>query len=323
MRIAVLLMSLAIALSMTTTTVFAEISSSEATGSAAASVSETDPAATEATQTAETKKKVPAVPKIKVTIKGSGLRIKWNKIEGARSYAVYRSYKKSSGYKLLKKGIKRRYYVDKTVKSGKRAYYKVRALKKGGKHSKFSKPRSGKIFRVYIETGHGTGHDGVWDPGCIWSKYQEAKLMVPISKSFAKHLRAKGVYVYTDAFGNNNRNLIVTLRHVKKEDVSVLVNVHCDYQYAPKGTLPLYRYSDQKELAKCLNKGVHKYVKINDRGLCKRTDLDTLNKSVGYCVACLFETGNIKKDNTILRKKYDAYGKGLARGVCDYLGVEW
>ena len=39
--------------------------------------------------------------------------------------------------------------------------------------------------------------------------------------------------------------------------------------------------------------------------------------------ACLYETGNIKKDNKVLRKKYDAYGKGLAMGVCSYLGIAW
>ena len=65
--------------------------------------------------------------------------------------------------------------------------------------------------------------------------------------------------------------------------------------------MPLYRYEDQKELARCLNKGVHKYVKIRDRGLVKRTDLDTLNNTRGYCVACLFETGSIKYDNKLLR----------------------
>lgn len=147
--------------------------------------------------------------------------------------------------------------------------------------------------------------------------------MIPVCKAAAKYLRAKGVYVYTDADSGNNRNLKWTLKQVKKNDVSVLLNVHCDYRYAPSGTMPLYRYSDQKKLARCLNNGVHEYVKIRDRGLTKRTDLDTLNKSKGDCVACLFETGSISKDNKLLRTKYNAYGKGLAKGVCDYLGIEW
>ena len=265
----------------------------------------------------------PEVPQIKVTIKDDGLRVKWDKLKDAKSYKVYRSYKKKSGYKVLKKGIKGSSFTDKTVASGKTAYYKVRALKKDGSYTKSSEVASGIIYRVYIETGHGWGHDGRWDPGCSWKSYQEAKLMIPICKATTKYLRKKGVYVYTDAFRKNDMNLIFTLRDIRKYDVSVLLNVHCDYKLAPSGTMPLYRYSDQKKLAKCLNKGVHKYVKIRDRGLKKRKDLRSLNEVRGSCVSCLYETGNIKKDNKLLRKKSDAFGKGLAKGVCDYLGVDW
>jgi len=264
----------------------------------------------------------PEVPQIKVTIKDDGLCVKWDKLKGAKSYKVYRSYKKKSGYKVLKKGIKGSSFTDKTVASGKTAYYKVRALKKDGGYTKSSEVASGIIYRVYIETGHGLGHDGRWDPGCSWKSYQEAKLMIPICKAATKYLRKKGVYVYTDAYNKNNMNLIFTLRDIRKYDVSVLLNVHCDYKLAPSGTMPLYRYSDQKKLARCINKGVHEYVDIADRGLVKRKDLKTLNKTRGYCVACLFETGSIRKDNKLLRTQYDAYGKGLAKGVCDYLGIE-
>ena len=264
----------------------------------------------------------PKAPKAKVSVKGKGLIVKRKKQEGIKSYKVYRSYKKSSGYKLLKKGIKGSSYKDEKVKSGKKAYYKVRACLKGG-GTKTSKPASGVIYRVYIETGHGINRKGKWDPGCKWNGWQEAKLMIPICKSATKYLRERGVFVYTDAFSGNNLNLKKTIIKVKKLDVSVFLNVHCDYQRAPKGTLPLYRYGDQKELAKCLNKGVHKYVKIRDRGLKKRKDLRSLNEVRGSCVSCLYETGNIKKDNKLLRKKSDAFGKGLAKGVCDYLGVEW
>lgn len=260
---------------------------------------------------------------VSVTVKGEGLRIKWKKLDGAESYNVYRSYRKNSGYKLLKKGVTGRVYNDKTVESGKKAYYKVRAIKADGSRLRCSKKVSGMIYRVYIETGHGIDIENIWDPGCSWNGYQEARLMIPICQAAANYLTEKGVFVYTDAFGNNNRNLKYTLKFVKEHSVSVLLNVHCDYRYAPSGTMPLYRYSDQKKLARCLNDGVHKYIKIKDRGLVRRTDLDTLNKSPGYCVACLFETGSISNDNTLLRTKYKLYGKGLAKGICDYLGVEW
>jgi N-acetylmuramoyl-L-alanine amidase len=265
----------------------------------------------------------PVTPPVTVEVKGAGLRVKWQKIDGAKTYRVYRSYKRLTGYKLIKKGIKGLSFTDKTVASGKKAYYKVRALKTNGKYSKYTKPVSGKIYRVYIETGHGIGDDGVWDPGCAWNGYQEARLMIPVCKAATKYLREKGVYVYTDAFNKNNKNLEVTLKFIKTHSVSVLLNVHCDYYKAPSGTMPLYRYSNQKKLARCLNKGVHKYVQIKDRGLTKRTDLKTLNKTKAYCTACLFEVGSIRRDNKLLRTKYDAIGMGLAKGVCDYLGVEW
>lgn len=263
------------------------------------------------------------VPQVSVEVKGAGLSVSWGKIKGASSYKVYRSYKKATGYKLLKKGVTDLSYHDTKVKSGKTAYYKVRAVMKDGSYTKRSKGVPGVIYRVYIETGHGLGHDGKWDTGCTWKSYQEAKLMIPICKAATKHLRKKGVYVYTDAFSGNNLNLKVTFQKMETLDVSIFLNVHCDYKKAPSGTLPLYRYQDQKRLARCLNDGVHRYVDIPDRGLVKRKDLQTLNKTEGKCVACLYETGNIKKDNTLLRTRYNAYGKGLARGVCEYLGIEW
>ena len=264
----------------------------------------------------------PETLRLSVETKGPGLNAGWTALRGAVSYELYRSYKADSGWTLVNRGTDLS-YNDTRVASGKKAYYKVRAYMEDGSYSDYSDAASGIVYRVYIETGHGTGDDGRWDPGCRWSSYQEAKLMIPICMSMASYLTDKGVYVYTDAFTGNNINLNVTLKRIKTNNVSVLVNVHCDYKKAPRGTMPLYRYSDQKKLAKCLNNGVHKYVKIKNRGLKKRTNLKTLNKTKGVCTACLFETGNIKKDNSILRKKYDAYGKGLAKGVCDYLGIKW
>lgn len=263
------------------------------------------------------------VPQLSVKVRDAGLYAEWTAPEGAESYEIYRSYQTGSKWTLLKKGITDCSYQDMSVASGKKAYYKVRALKADGSYSDYSEAASGIIYRVWIETGHGRGDDGRWDPGCMWGKYQEAKLMIPICRSMTKYLREKGVYVYTDAYDGNNKNLNWTLKRVKESNVSVLVNVHCDYKKAPKGTMPLYRYSDQKKLAKCLNNGVHKYVKMKNRGLKRRKDLKTLNRTRGTCVACLFETGSIKKDNKLLRTKYDAYGKGLAKGVCDYLGIQW
>lgn len=264
----------------------------------------------------------PTFSPISVSVKGEGLSVSWKKVTGAVTYDVYRSYSRTTGFKCIKKGVTARSFLDKKVKSGKKAYYKVRAAAAKDRLLCYSKPVPGIIYRVYIETGHGTGIDGRWDPGCIWNGYQEAKIMPAICRYTAAYLKNKGVYVYTDAYTGNNRNLKWTLNQLKTLDVSVFLNVHCDYQYAPSGTLGLYRTAKQKKLAECLNKGVHKHVNIKNRGLQYRTDLATLNETKN-CVACLFETGGIKADNTLLRTKYVAYGRGLARGVCYYLGIEW
>lgn len=286
-------------------------------------VEEMDTAEEETTEPAMEGPQSVVVPEITVSRKGPALLVSWEPVEDADYCEVYRSYTAGSTGNLLKTVSGVSSYTDSEVASGKVAYYRVRAHIENDGFTDFSESVSNVIYRVYIETGHGIDRNGRWDPGCKWGKYQEAKLMLPICKSMAKYLRARGVYVYTDADKGNNRNLYWLLKHLKGYNVSLLVNVHCDYKKAPRGTLPLYKYSEQKKLAYCLNKAVHKNVKIRNRGLKKRKNLSTLNKTKDYCVACLFETGNIKKDNKILRKKYNAYGKGLAMGVCDYLGVEW
>ena len=336
-RILAVILTCIMALTMTQTTAFAEEPENPEEPPAGAelttTVEETGPedptgptdpeeptGSEEPTQTTEDP--TPAAPAVKVKRSGSGLMATWSLVPGADYYEVYRSYSSKSKGKRLGKVTGKLSYTDKKVASGKKAYYRVRAHYENG-FTAYSGAASNTIYRVYIETGHGIDRNGNWDPGCTWGKYQEAKLMLPICKSMAKYLRAKGVYVYTDADKGNNTNLRWLLKNLKSYNVSVLVNVHCDYRKAPRGTLPLYRYSEQKKLAKCLNAGVHKNVKIKDRGLKKRKNLASLNQTKDYCVACLFETGNIKKDNKILRKKYDAYGKGLAMGVCSYLGVKW
>ena len=126
-----------------------------------------------------------------------------------------------------------------------------------------------------------------------------------------------------DAYDGNNRNLNYTLNFLDKHSVSVFLNLHCDAAFEDPGTLPLYRTKEQKKLAKALDKGVHEYVDIKSRKMEKRTDLDTLKSSKVHCPACLYEAGNIKKDNKTLRNETTAYGKGFAKGICDYLGMEF
>ena len=174
-------------------------------------------------------------------------------------------------------------------------------------------------YRVCIETGHGIDASGKWDTGCTWQGDEEAKLMIPITQAMTDYLRDQGVYVYTDAYSGNDRNLDVTLDYLDTHDVDAFVNVHCDYEGSEAGTMPLYCTEEQKELARYLNEGVHEAVEISDRGLQKRTDLETLCNEKVHCVSCLFEAGSIRLDHEVLTAESRAYGEGLARGLLNYL----
>ena len=88
-------------------------------------------------------------PTVKLTAGKKKVTVKWNRIDGAAGYKVYRSTKKSSGYKCIatvKKGSTKS-LVNKKLKKGKRYYYKVCAyVKVSGKYvySSYSSARSAK-----------------------------------------------------------------------------------------------------------------------------------------------------------------------------------
>lgn len=262
-----------------------------------------------------------ASPVVATSHEEEGIDVYWDDVHAATSYDVYRSYSKNDGRELIGT-TKELHYLDKDITAGKRVYYSVCAKNKY-KQSKLSNTVEDIVYKVFIETGHGIDENGDWDTGCTWNGDEEAELMIPIAKATAQYLKDNGVLVYTDAFSNNDSNLNKAIDFVYRNDINVFVNIHCDYDGAESGTVALYFTDEQKKLAKALNKGVHEYVKVADRGLDKRDDLETLcNKKVD-CTSCLYETGCISKDNTVLKTKADDYGKGLAMGICNYLKIEY
>lgn len=54
--------------------------------------------------------------------------VKWETVEGAAKYSVYRSTTKSSGYKKVYTGVKARSYEDTSAVAGTTYYYKVKAI---------------------------------------------------------------------------------------------------------------------------------------------------------------------------------------------------
>ena len=73
--------------------------------------------------------------------------LSWNKVTGAKEYEVYRSTKKSSGYKKIT-SVSKLKYTDKKVTSKKTYYYKIRSYCKVGSknvYSSYSKPLKVKV----------------------------------------------------------------------------------------------------------------------------------------------------------------------------------
>lgn len=174
--------------------------------------------------------------------------------------------------------------------------------------------------KVALMCGHGKSTDGSWDCGTSYGGNNEAALMLPITKAAVKYLRSWGVSVISDADNNNNKNMIADCAWSDKWGADVYVSVHCDYYKAPSGVMPLYVSTKGKQLATCLNNAVKSGMGMKSRGVVKRTDLYELNYP--DAISCILETGSIKADISILKNKTDAYGKCIAKGICDYLGVK-
>lgn len=174
--------------------------------------------------------------------------------------------------------------------------------------------------KVALMCGHGKSTDGSWDCGTSYGGNNEAALMLPITKAAVKYLRSYGVTVISDSDTGNNKNMIVDVAWANKEKCDIYVSVHCDYYKAPSGVMPLYVSSNGKKLATALNNAVKSGVGMMSRGVVRRTDLWELNGT--DMPACILETGSIKADISVLKNKADAYGKAIAKGICDYLGVK-
>lgn len=176
----------------------------------------------------------------------------------------------------------------------------------------------GEKIKVAIYAGHGKGLDGAWDPGCVYLSYQEAKLMLPITTAAVKHLKASGVTVLTDE--NNEFNAKAQVAEANRLKADYFISLHCDYKKAPTGTMPLYVSEKGKDFANSINDTVMKGMGIKSRGLTKRDDLYELNAT--NMPAVIFETGSIKADLKTL-KDSEEYGKFIAKGICNHIGVEF
>lgn len=178
--------------------------------------------------------------------------------------------------------------------------------------------------KVAVFCGHGTTTDGGWDTGCTYEykgkMYTESALMKRVTESCVYYLRQCKLEVITDVPGNKI-NMVKQVEKSNAEKVDLHVAFHCDYSGSPAGTIPLYTSTEGRKAAVKMNKAVMHYSSLKTRGVKYRNDLYELNCTTAPSV--IFECGSIKKDLFTMVREYDAIGFGAAKGICEYLGIEF
>ncbi len=144
------------------------------------------------------KKAVPAVgtpSSLKAAWAGAKkVKVTWKKASNADRYLIYRSYKKTSGYKKIGQTTKTA-YTDTAATPGKTAYYKVIAYKgktKGG----YTGPKSAYILKA---------------PGSVKAKASGKNVTV----SFGKVSKASGYAIYRSTKKNGTYKRVANLKSAK------------------------------------------------------------------------------------------------------------
>lgn len=174
---------------------------------------------------------------------------------------------------------------------------------------------------IFLAVGHGVSTDGTWDSGCTYGGDTEAALMLAIGIVATRELRAAGITVGTDADSGNDRNCTYTIRDANAAGMDAYLSLHCDYDQAPTGTLPIiYPESDSgAKLAQAVNAAYMAATGIGTRGVLQRDDMEVANTTMP---ACIFETGSISQDNALLHDA-EKCGRAIAKGICDYFGAAY
>lgn len=184
-------------------------------------------------------KKPSRVTGVKVTAtSGTSLKITWKKTKNAKKYQIYRAAKKSGKYKLIKTTTKTK-YVNTKLKTGKKYYYKVRAIN-GKKKGKFSAIKSGTTKKTTPEDN---------------TEPFTGDLIITAEQAVAKVGDANVIFV--DCTGSNN----VTVKGAVA--VSWQSIATCSDEYGAAGDDTWGRIPEPSELAKRLgNFGLDKSKEI-------------------------------------------------------------
>lgn len=169
---------------------------------------------------------------------------------------------------------------------------------------------------LYLAVGHGGN-----DPGTVDGANQEARLMQAIAGYAVTGLRKSGIEVLSDWDGGNAANLRETVADANAYGVDAYISLHCDYNQAPSGTLPIiYPGSTEgRRLAETVDAAYRKAT-----GMPRRSLWETDHYEVAYTnmPACIFETGSIRADIDDL-KNAKLCGNAIGQGLANYFGVAY
>ncbi len=135
----------------------------------------------------------PATPtSVKAAWTGTkNIKVSWKKSSNAQKYVVYRSYKKSSGYKKIAT-VTKTGYTDKKSTAGKTAYYKVLAMR-GSVKSSYSKVASAYKLKA---------------PAKVKAKAKKSTVTV----SYGKVTKASGYEIYRSSKKKGKFKRVATIK---------------------------------------------------------------------------------------------------------------
>lgn len=177
------------------------------------------------------------------------------------------------------------------------------------------------MAKVFLAVGHGVSTDGTWDSGCVDGSYTEADLMFAIAGVAVRILREHGVDVVTDWDTGNDRNMTYTVRDANASGVDRYISLHCDYNQAPSGTLPIVYPGSTGgySFAQNVDSEYRATTGLGTRGILQRDDYEV---SYTDATACIFETGSIRADIGVLTNA-ELCGAGIAKGILRDLGIAY
>lgn len=177
---------------------------------------------------------------------------------------------------------------------------------------------------THVDAGHGGK-----DPGTIYGNLKEKDFTLSISLKVAEFLKYNNVNVTL----TRDRDVYIGLNNQRTPncDISVSIHVNSGGGEGLETWVSVFNKPEQsRKLGNSIQQNVLKLVSFKDRGLKTKTNSRNnadyfymIRKAKG--VPVLIECGFIDNvnDMKLLQKNIDKVAEGIARGICEYLGVDF